>query len=240
MRYCFLTVISVILIVSCKNSTEPIQDVGLDYFPLIVGAYQIYTVDETQINQSVEQKFIYELKVKVVDSAINQENGYTYTIQRQKRDNATSPWSSLDSWTARFASRQAIIKEGNTAVVKLMFPATNGLEWDGNAFNTLGGEQSCGENKNYPCDIYRLENFGKEFVLTNGMTFAETLTVIQNDNPDLIVKQDVRKEVFAKNIGLIYKESTVLEYCTATACLGKQKVDKGYKYKQTLKEYGSD
>lgn len=240
MRNCFLTVISLLLFVSCKTSQDSMPDVGLDYFPLKVGSYQLYTVDETQISQSVEQKFIYELMVKVVDSSVNQENEYTYTIQRQKRDNATLPWINMDSWSARFAGRQAIMKEGNTSVVKVMFPAVNGLEWDGNSFNTLGGEQSCGENKNIPCDIYRLENFAKEFVLPDGMSFAETLTVIQNQNPDIIVKQDIRKEVYAKSIGLIYKESTVLEYCTSTACLGKQKVDKGYKYKQTLKEYGSD
>ena len=236
----FSLIVSLFILVSCTTSQDPIQNIGLDYFPLKVGAYQIYAVDETQITKSVEQKFVYELKVQIVDSAINQEGGYTYTIQRQKRNSIAFPWVNLDPLTARIANRQSIITEGNTSFAKLMFPAANGLEWDGNAFNNLGGEQSCGENKDRPCDIYRMENLGNEFTAISGMTFAETLTVIQNDNRDLIVNQDVRREVYARNIGLIYKESVVLTYCTDTPCLAKQKIDVGFKYKQVLKEYGSN
>ena len=199
----------------------------------------MYGIDETRIVQSIEQKFVYELKFQVQDSLLNQEGGYTYIVQRQKRDNASQPWTSLDSWTARIANNKAILTEGNTSFVNLTFPIEEGLEWDGNAFNTLGGGQSCGENKDRPCDIYRLENSGTEFAV-NGMTFGDIVTVIQNNDPDLVVKYDVRKEVYAKGVGLIHKESIVLEYCTNDNCLGQQKVDKGLKYKQVLKEYGSD
>ncbi len=236
----FWFVMSLLIVGGCKTIEEPVPDLGLDYFPLKVGAYQVYSVDETKITQSVEQKFIYELKFQVIDSMLNQEGGYTYIIQRQKRDNASLPWINLDSWTARIANRKAIVNEGNTSLVKITFPPQNGLEWDGNSFNTLGGEQNCGENKDQPCDIYRLENVGIEFSVQGGMAIAETVTVIQNENTDLIVKQDVRSEVYAKGVGLIFKESIVLEYCTKSSCLGQQKVDKGFRYKQVLKEYGSD
>ena len=215
-------------------------DAGLDYFPLKVGAYQIYSIDETHISQSIEQKSSYQLKLQVKDSSVNPEGGYSYIIQRQKRDNPGLPWESIDAWTSRVADRQAIVKEGNTSYVKIVFPTMNGLEWDGNSFNDLGGDQTCGENKDRPCDTYALENLGKEFVMPDGRAFPETLTVIQSENMDLIVKQDVRKEVYAKGIGMIYKESVVLEYCTTPLCLGAQKVDKGLRYKQTIKEYGSE
>lgn len=243
MRNCFLVGICILLFGSCDTGNNSLPDVGMDYFPLKVGVYQIYTVDETQISQSIEQKFVYELKFQVVDSTINQEGEYTYIIQRQKRDNANLPWNNIDSWTARIANRQAIIKDGNTSFVNLSFPTVNGLEWDGNAFNALAGDQYCGENKDQKCDIFKLGNVHEEFLMTGGMTFAETLIVIQNDDPDLITKYDVRKEVYAKKVGLIYKEAAVLQFCTSTKapdCLGKQKVDKGFRYKQVIKEYGSD
>ncbi len=227
-------------LLSCETSPEMTIDDGLDYFPLKVGAYQIYSVDETQISQAIEQKFSYELKHQVIDSSINLEGGYSYTIQRQKRQNPNQPWESIDAWTSRVADRQAIVKEGNTSFIKITFPTTSGLEWNGNSFNTLGGDQTCGENKNLPCDVYKLERVGKEFTPVDGMTFPVTLTVVQNENTDLIVKQDLRKEVYAKGVGLIYKESVVLEYCTTSNCLGNQKVNKGVRYKQTIKEYGSE
>ncbi len=227
-----------LLVMSCKTSPESIRDIGFDYFPLKVGAYQIYAVDETQITQSVEQHFTYELKTKLVDSIQNQEGGYSYIIQRQKRATADLPWENLDSWTSFISNRQALEKEGNTIFAKVTFPIAEGLVWDGNAFNSLGGEQTCGENKDRPCDTYKLKDVGREFALTGGPTFPETLTIVQNDNADLIVKQDVRKEIYAKEIGMIYKESVVLEYCTSPACLGKQQVTTGLRYKQVIKEYG--
>ncbi|MEK6782149.1 MAG: hypothetical protein AABY93_10605 [Bacteroidota bacterium] len=240
MRGWSIVISSLFFLMSCKTTPDPIPDVGLDYFPLKVGAYQIYNIEETQISQSIEQKFIYELKLEVVDSAINQEEGYTYNIERKKRDNANLPWDTMDSWTARISNREAIITEGNISFVKLTFPIVIGLEWDGNAYNTLGGEQYCGANKDQSCDIYRLENSQHDTPLSNGITLAGTITVIQNENPDLIVKKDVRKEVYARTVGLIYKESVVLNYCTSSACLGQQQVDQGFMYKQTLKEYGSE
>lgn len=240
MRSSVFIILSLFFLVSCETSPEMFIDDGLDYFPLKVGAYQIYSVDETQISQSIEQKFSYELKYQVIDSSVNLEGGYSYLIQRQKRDNPKLPWESIDAWTSRVADRQAIVKEGNTSFVKIAFPTMNGLEWNGNSFNTLGGDQVCGENKDLPCDVYKLDGLGKEFTLADGMTFAETLTIIQNENNDLIVKQDVRKEVYSKGVGLIYKESVVLEYCTTSNCLGEQKVNKGLRYKQTIKEYGSE
>ena len=240
MRSGVFVIIVLFSLMSCETSPELIADTGLEYFPLKVGAYQIYSVDETQISQAIEQKFSYELRYQVLDSSVNLEGGYSYTIERQKRQNPNLPWKILDAWTSRVADRQAIVKEGNTSYVKITFPAMDGLEWDGNSFNDLGGDQSCGENKDRPCDAYSIESLGKEFVVADRMTFPETLTIVQSESMDLIVKQDVRKEVYAKGIGLIYKESVILEYCSTNDCKGDQKVDKGLKYKQVIKEYGVD
>ena len=102
----FSLVIGLFVLASCKTSQDSLPDIGLDYFPLTVGSYAIYTVDETQINQSAEQKFVYELKLLVTDSVLNQEGGYTYIVTRQKRNSANLPWLTLDAWTARIANRQ--------------------------------------------------------------------------------------------------------------------------------------
>ena len=53
-----------------------------------------------------------------------------------------------------------------------------------------------------------------------------------------IVKKDVRMSVYAKSIGLVYREATVLYYCTVGNCIGQQIVENGTILKQTLKDYG--
>ena len=47
-------------------------------------------------------------------------------------------------------------------------------------------------------------------------------------------------EIYARHIGLVYKEATVLEYCTVGDCIGKQQIEKGYTLKQTLTAYGKE
>ena len=60
----------------------------------------------------------------------------------------------------------------------------------------------------------------------------------QDNENDPIVKQDVRKSIYAKSIGLVYREITILEYCTVGNCIGKQIVENGVILKQTLNNYG--
>lgn len=226
----------VLFVFGCEHSPETF-DHSTEYFRLKVGAYFIYDVDETQYNQITgDVQSQYELKVTISDSALNQEGGYSYIFLRQKRKAGDTQWENLPTWAARTNNRQAIVTEENVPYVKLIFPMGNGVEWNGNAYNTLGGDQSC--DADAPCDLYVIQNFDSPFSPTEGTSFEHTATVIQNDNPDLIVKQDVRKEVYALDVGLIYKESTILNFCTQPNCLGKQIVETGVRYKQVIKEYG--
>ena len=227
----------IVLISSCSNQDESIKPKDSDYFPLKVGVYQIYDVEETRIDQVNTTKLIYQLRTMVSDSFPNLEGGYTYMITREKRTNSVFPWQPVDVWTARLDARQLVIQEENISYVKLVFPLSNGLIWNGNALNTLGGDEKCGSNTF--CDNYQLENRNSNFVVNSGLAFAETVTVNQNNNSDVIVSQDVRKEVYARSVGLIYKDSRIVEYCTTPDCLGKQQIDKGFIVKQVIREYGS-
>lgn len=225
------------LLSSCESSPES-PDLSADYFPLKVGMYQIYDVDETQYNQLTGNvQSVYQLKVLIADSLANVEGGYTYVLHRQKRNDANSAWENLPTWTARISNRQGIVSEENTSFVKLLFPLGDGVSWNGNAFNSLGGDQVCGDDAG-PCDIYQMENVNSPYSPSPDASFDHSVVVVQNDNPDLIVKQDVRKEVYAEGIGLVYRESTVLNYCTKPDCLGKQIIETGVRYRQVIKEYG--
>jgi hypothetical protein len=66
------------------------------------------------------------------------------------------------------------------------------------------------------------------------------LRVKHQDNPDVIVMTDIRNEIYAANIGLIYKESIILYYCTENNCLGDTIIERGSRYSQELIGYGKD
>jgi hypothetical protein len=220
------------------STNEPIAVPRVsDYFPLRSGAFQIYHVDSVVVKENVETAYNYELKTEVTDSFSNAAGGYTYVIQRFKRISSSSPWTALGSWSARADAFQAVTNEGNISYVKIASPLGNGKAWDGNALNVMGGTEKCLDHDSHTCDIYAIESFGKPVSLAAG-TFDNTLTIVQNDNNDVIVSQDKRSEVYALNTGLVYREVNFLEYCTNAQCVGAQFVTAGLKYKQTISDYG--
>lgn len=208
--------------------------------PLVVGTYSIYDVEETRYSVvNGQQDFIYQLKEMVTDSFVNNIGGITYVIQRSIRDNSALSFEYKDTWSARIEANQVVVNEGNVPYVRLAFPVIAGRQWNGNALNSLKGDESCGDNINFTCDLYQIESVGVPYQLNKDL-YSETVSVVQSNNIDLIVNQDIRKEIYVRSIGLVYKESSVLNYCTVGSCIGQQQIDDGYVLKQTLVEHGKE
>lgn len=226
MRSGLICLIAVVLATSCaKDEAEPSATVS-DYLPLKVGASHIYSVEETVTQQiSGENKVTYELKTIVSDSIPEADGTFTYVIQRYKRNDPQSAWTNLPTWSARVSKFEAIVNEENIGYLKVLAPVVEGKEWNGNLPNTQD------------VDKYSLIEVGKPYSVNSTDTYPNTITVLQNDNKDLIAFQDKRSEIYAEGVGLVYREILQLEYCTDPACLGQQKVKKGLAYKQVLKEY---
>src|SRR5690606_38102188 len=134
-------------------------------------------------------------------------------------------WALLDTWSVRRDGHAIIISEGATPYVKLQLPVREGTEWNGNAFNSLGP------------DTYSLKAVREPLAL-NGTTFENTVTIEQERNEDRIVFWDERTEIYAENVGMVSREIIQLNYCTADACLGQQKVDEGVEMEMAIIDYG--
>ncbi|MBL7872623.1 MAG: hypothetical protein JNM78_13485 [Cyclobacteriaceae bacterium] len=237
MKRGYLFFILLVCLIGCSNEDPISTDVGLNYFPLQTGDSWIYTVEETTINQTVTASTAYELSVTVTDSVKNSDGKYTYTFHRAKRMTESDSWESFGTWTAMVSRNQLIQREGNILFVKLIFPLSDGLTWNGNQFNNLPNMGNLFTGKG--SEVYHTSEYDQSKNLTTTLEFDKTITIIHNEFVDPIVGKDVRKEVYARDVGLIYKEVTQLEYCSVGNCLGQQKVDKGVIMIQTLKSYAS-
>lgn len=219
----FLLVLTVIA--GCAHDETSVPDTGYAYFPLQKGNYQVYSVIEKHYSGTLDPVIeTYELMTEVVDS-FSSEGTFIYVINRSRRPSESEPWAPMDTWSARKNAREGIVSEGNTPFVKVVFPIREGTVWNGNIFNTLG------------TDEYVLTNVAHPFQVS-GMTFDNTVSVEQEQNKDFIVFNDSRREVYAMDIGLVYREITQLNYCTQDHCLGQQKITSGIQMVQEIKAYG--
>ncbi len=203
----------------CVNPTN-----GKDFFYPIQGQAVIYDVQETQYAlTTLPTVKNYQLKEVFASVSIDTDGKEALRIERYRRENDTQKWTIDSVFTAKKEIDKAFKTENNVTYVKLIFPVSEGLKWNGNAYNSLGN------------DTYELKKLNKSFQI-NGQIFPTTLTVYQQ-NDSTLVDLKRRIEVYAEGIGVIYQEKISVSYCNSGDCLGKGKIDFGTKYILKIKSY---
>lgn len=219
-----------LLLAGCENKFSEFspEEMGYDFYPLEPLSYRDYNVQEIEYNiLGNPDTTNYFLREKVGDSYLNQSGEITYRLERYIKNSDTSSWQFDAVWTVNKSNTNLVVVEDNVPYVKMVFPVMEEKKWDGNAFNILKEE------------LYSYENAFQPLIISD-KEYDSTIKVIQQDNPDPIVTTDIRNEIYAKNIGLIYKESIILHYCTDNECLGKMIIEQGMDYRQELIGYGKE
>lgn len=221
---------------SCQSAEPVIPDMGFDYFPMKVRSFQVYEVEETSILNNIQSSVKYEIKHTITDSSLNQHGIVTYRISRERRNNSAEDWQPFETWTVENKTNRIIQNENNIPFVKLVFPPALNLKWNGNEYNNLPENgnlfNTSGSNK------YVITATDYNVTLENGFQAFNTISVAQNQYSDEFIGKDERTEIYAKDIGMIFKQVIQLEYCTNPDCYGQQFVNRGVIYSQSLKSHG--
>ena len=206
---------------------EPITS-GFDYFPLETGRYVIYDVQEQlYVLNALPIQRTYQLK-ELTGAAYSDVIGQTaYRLMRYRRATESQSWQADSVWSARIVNNEAIRTENGQDFVKLLLPVTNPTTWNGNQRNAFAP------------DDYVTRNVGQPYYVL-GKPFDETVTVVAQDDSTL-VSQDKRIDVYARQIGLIYKERTQLQFCTTTpTCTERSQIDYGIRQVYRIRSYGKE
>lgn len=201
---------------SCKKESETFQTASLnDYFPLITGKTYLYRLDSTvpvSFGNALAVKS-YQAKDSIESTFTDNEGRLSYRIFRYTRDTAgLQPWTFAATFYATATDNQVEYVDNNLRFIKLHAPVTEGYTWmahsfiDTKSFNTTVGYLDDWE--------YEYRNVDASYDVLN-TTYDSTVTVFQHDettpegpfDPNLDVQiRTYGLEVYAKGIGLIYKE----------------------------------
>jgi hypothetical protein len=182
------------IIPSCKEDTvtTPVFT-GYSYAPDNIGHEIIYDVDSiiksdfdglTHVNH-------YQIRELIADTFTDNQGRPTLRLERYKRLTPSDPWIIYKVWTANKTNVHYEKKEDNVTYVKLAFPPSANVTWNGNSLNTF-------EQRDYG---YSSFNSPESF---NGLNFDSALTVMQYEYGDFL--DSVRnEEKYATNVGMFYK-----------------------------------
>ncbi|MBP6446414.1 MAG: hypothetical protein KA341_06385 [Saprospiraceae bacterium] len=202
------------LLQSCSKVTEEIDpgSFGYDYFPVATGKSWTYMSDSVIIRSSglrrdTMRSFIRE---EIGERYKDAEGKDVYKVFRSFRKKDTDAWQSLNTWTVQIDQNRAIRTEENLKFIKLIFPFSKGMRWDGNAFidtdiRVQAGDENIQPYKNWK---YRIENTEAEITFKGQKTKALKVNLVSDTS--IIDLRNVT-EFYGKGVGLIRKEMTIFD-----------------------------
>jgi hypothetical protein len=219
-------------VVSCKESyvTPDTEARGLKYYPLMVGQYRVYDVTDIRYQHNNATQTNFQMREWVADSFMNQTNTLTYKIIRSVRADAQSEWLDDSVFLATKDYNRVILTKDNTRYVKMVFPVKESKTWEADALNDRKLDNGTRE-------LHMFTDINRPFTL-NSTVYDSTLTIIQGEPGVISSRFSNRFEVYAKNIGLIYRLFDVKNYdnCIELPCTS-QIID-GHERHETLISYG--
>lgn len=224
-----LTIALLTFHLSCEKDpvvTESDFFSGENYFPLVIGNYIVYEVTEITIDapSNYYDTVIYLLKEVITEVFIDNQGDFAHRIERFTKKPDEDTWKIHNVWSAKLVNNMAQKVEENQRFVKIRFPARLNLNWNGNIFNDLDEKRYEITQINTPKSI-------------NSFDFDSCLTVTHVFSESLISKQS-EYEVFAYNIGLIYKEKIRINSQEIVFDIPiEERITTGQKYTQTIIDY---
>jgi hypothetical protein len=202
-----------LLLAGCGKETEDLDRESLSaYFPLEPGGFITYRLDSTVY---VRLNTVKETRTYIVQDWVDAETTdnlgrKAYRIRRMMRSiTDTTQWTDNAIFVATPLDKSLEYTDNNLRFIKLQEPIRNDVTWRGNSYINTFSDETLQFLDNWE---YYYTRVGEPYT-SGSQSFPETITVEQrdeviNDPSDKTVLFSVDRsfEVFAKDVGLVYKE----------------------------------
>jgi hypothetical protein len=228
MNKLLLAICTIYILASCGNKTKDLQLAPIsDYAPLTIGKYISYSLDSLVFTNfgTVEAHRLYQVKYLVADTLLDNLGRKGYRINRQIRATATDPYVNENTFFALNTGTTLEFTENNLKFIKLAMPINNGYNWRGNsAINYSTVLPDIGNLFFLEDWDYTYENVGETSpIAIPGYTLNNTITIAQKNTSfnlpigptTVIASKDFAKEIYAQDIGMVYRQFIHWEYQNA-------------------------
>lgn len=187
------------LFLSCNDeftNSDPV-DFKSNYFPVFVGKSTIYSIDSLFFDNFSQNGNTDTIHVDYKDSIVSFENE-NYMVNRYQYNEMNKLWVLQKIYTIKASQQTIQVTEDNLTLVKLIFPVVPNKKWNAFSFyNTIKQQEYEYIEVDIPMSI-------------NQFMFDSVLRVLQVDTINLI-RETTAYEYYAKNVGLIKRETTNIE-----------------------------
>ena len=226
--YLFFILSSLLAFTACKDEApETPKDItfGQSFYPIQKGQFQTFLVQQTRyaLNEAPVTT-TYQLK-EVIGDEFEGENGEKLNeVLRYVRPNGLEVFR-LDSVFSVRKDENVVVKmEHNVPYVKMDFPVEEGKIWNGNLFNARPAKDFLAE------EVGTAKSVG-------GNNFSTTFTIIESQDSSLVDK-NLRYEIYANEVGMIYKRTEDFIYCNQPECFGQKIIERGIVSELTIFDWG--
>lgn len=213
--YPIYIILGILWLSSCKKDEyeTAIRSYGKGYANSKIGAYNIYKVEEIIYDDFFNTIDTFRYQIKEVNESrfTDNLNRNSIRIERYKLS-PNNIWDMMNVWYETEDNVAFERVEDNKRIVKLSFPLNEEITWNINAYNS---ESSIVVYYNFIHQPFKLDTF----------SFDSTVSV-KSDPVNSSIRQRSYNEVYAKNIGLVYKYIVSIEK--------NGTLQRGFKFKQQL------
>ncbi|MDB5193605.1 MAG: hypothetical protein JWQ96_3168 [Segetibacter sp.] len=210
-----LIAICFILVASCTKKSETFSSATLnDFMPLSTGRSFTYRLDSIVTTRFGKALVVnsYQAKDSIESSFTDNLGRLSYRIFRYIRDTSgMQPWRFAATIYATPTAKNVEYIDNNLRFLKIQLPITEGYSWKAHSFIDT-------KSSNSPVKFldeweYQYQNLNSPYTVFN-KTYDSTLTVFQHDettppgpfSPVQYQQHNHGVEVYAKGVGLIYKD----------------------------------
>ncbi|WP_375558887.1 hypothetical protein ACE193_14235 [Bernardetia sp. OM2101] len=225
-----LSILSILVLfnlTSCQDDPEEPNDItiGQSFYPIQKGQFQTFLVNQTRFALNEDPVTItYQLKEVIGDEFLGENGEKLNEVLRYVRPNGLEVFR-LDSVFSVRKDENVVVKmEHNIPYIKMDFPIEEDKTWNGNLFNVRPAKDYLAQDVNAPKSV-------------GSSNFSNTITVIESQDSSLVDKE-LRYEIYADEVGLIYKKTESLLYCNQPECFGQKIIERGIISELTIFDWG--